>query len=247
MKRHAAFMLACLAMLTLLTASCSSGGDKNFIERMFDLESRSMKNAPPSSVEELRKAIAQYGGDVEKTVKAMEKVASFWRLLAVRYMEQGLYGDAYDAAVKALGHYPDNSGLYYVAGVSAAFLSKTASAELGGGAASMEAWLRAAEGSYLQSIEIDDRNTKSLYALSVLYSYELVDYEAAVSTIERYLAIVTRDADAYLLYGRSLYGAGRLQDAADAFDKVIAYTKIEEKKKLAADNKKQILDELYGK
>jgi tetratricopeptide (TPR) repeat protein len=238
--------LALVALAILGLASCSSGEDKNFLERMFDLESRSMKNAPPSSVEELKAAISQYRAEVERTVSAMESQAGYWRLLAVRLMEQGLFGDSYEAALKALRYYPDNSGLYYVAGLSASFLSRSASAELGGGAASREAWLRAAEGAYLESIDLNPRNTRSLYALAVLYSFELEDYEAAVAMVQRFLAISTRDADGFLLLGRSLYGAGRLEEAVEAYDNAIRFTTIEEKKKQASDNKKQILDELYG-
>jgi hypothetical protein len=44
-----------------------------------------------------------------------------------------------------------------------------------------------------------------------------------------------------------LYGSGRLQDSADAYDRILATTKVDEKKQQAADNKKRILDELYGK
>ncbi len=241
-----ALSLALAALVSLGLASCSSGEDKNFLERMFDLESRSMKNAPPSSVEELKAAISQYGDEVERTVSAMESQAGYWRLLAVRLMEQGLFGDAYDAALKALRFYPDNSGLYYVAGLSASFLSRSASAELGGGAASREAWLRAAEGAYLESIDLNARNTRSLYALAVLYSFEFEAYEAAVDMAQRFLAISTRDADGFLLLGRSLYGAGRLEEAVEAYDNALRFTTVEEKKKQASDNKKQILDELYG-
>lgn len=233
-------------VVPIAVGSCSGRDDKNFLERMFDLESRAMKNAPPSSVEELKAAIAKYRGEVEKTVSAMEREGNFWRLLAVRLMERGLYGEAYDAALKALRFDPQNSGLYYVAGISAGFLSKIAAVEPGGGAGTREAWLRAAEGAYLRSLEFNDRNTRTLYALAVLYSFELEDYDAAVSAVERFLAINTRDVDGFLLLGRSLYGAGRLEEAIAAFDRAIEFTTVEEKRRQAAENKKRILDELYG-
>lgn len=245
--RRVGLGLTILALaVPLAVGSCSGRDDKNFLERIFDLESRASKNAPPSSVEELKAAIAEYRGEVEKTLAAMEREGNFWRLLAVRLMERGLHGEAYDAALKALRFDPQNSGLYYVAGISAAFLSKTASVEPGGGAATREAWLRAAEGAYLRSLEFNERNTRTLYALAVLYSFELEDYDAAVSAVERFLAINTRDADGFLLLGRSLYGAGRAEEAIAAFDRVIEFSAVEEKRRQAAENKKRILDELYG-
>jgi len=66
------------------------------------------------------------------------------------------------------------------------------------------------------------------------------------SAVERFLAINTRDADGFLLLGRSLYGAGRPEEAIAAFDRVIEFSAVEEKRRQAAENKKRILDELYG-
>ncbi|OHD25234.1 MAG: hypothetical protein A2Y38_08980 [Spirochaetes bacterium GWB1_59_5] len=244
MKR-VGYVILIIAVTTTLS-SCGNE-DKNFLELMFDIDARASKNAPPSSVEEIKGAIAKYGDEVEKTAVAMEKVGNYWRLLAVKYLEKGLYGDAYDAALKALRHYPEASGLYYVAGLSSAFLSKTASAEVGGGVQSRAAWLLAAENSYKRSLEIDPKNTKSLYGLAVLYSFELDNHEAALPHIEKYLSIDTKNVDAMFVKARALYGAGRLQESVDAYDLIIETTVIDEKKKMAADNKKVILDELYGK
>jgi tetratricopeptide (TPR) repeat protein len=236
-------LLAGLALAGI--SSCNGSEDKNFLEKMFDIEARSSKNAPPSTVKELKDGISRYGGEVDKTVKSMEKIAMYWRLLAVKYMERGLFGDAYDAALVALRHYPQSSGLYYVAGMSAAYLSKAASAETG--VASRASWLAASEGSYKRAIEFDARNTKALYGLAVLYTFELGDHESALAPLEAYLAIGKKDVDALFVYARALYGSGRLQDAADAYDRVIATTTIDSKKQQAAENKKRILDELYGK
>ncbi|HPE89118.1 MAG TPA: tetratricopeptide repeat protein [Spirochaetia bacterium] len=235
-----------LALAAIATLSSCGGEDKNFIERMFDLESRSSKDAPPSTIEELKDGIRRYGDEVEKTAAAMEKVGTYWRMLAVRYLDKGLYGDAYDAAMKALRHYPDSSGVYYISGMSAAFLSKTAAAQPGGGATSRAEWLAAAEGAYRRSIEIEPRNTKALYGLAVLYTFELEDHEAAIAPIEALLGIETKNVDAMFVYARALYGSGRLEEAVDVYDRIIATTRVDEKKLQAADNKKRILDELYG-
>ncbi|HUW68826.1 MAG TPA: tetratricopeptide repeat protein [bacterium] len=242
MKRIVAL---CLVMaIAMMASSC---GDKGFLTMMFDLETRSMKNAPPSTVKELQDAIARYGKDVERTTAAMEKVGMYWRLLAVKYMNTGLYGDAYDAARTALHYYPETSSLYYVAAVSAAYLSKTASIEIDGAATTRESWLDVAERAYKQSLQIDPSYAKALYGLGVLYSFELNNHEAALAPLETLLSTDPKNVDALFVYARSLYGAGRLQDAANAYDRIIATTPVEAKKKQATDNKKQVLDELYGK
>jgi tetratricopeptide (TPR) repeat protein len=238
------FVAVSLAGLVFF-GSCA-GKDDGLLATMFDIEARSMKGAPPSTVEELKAAIAQYGDEVEKTVAAHERVAGYWRLLAVKYMERGLFGEAHNAALKALAFYPTNSGLYYVAGLSAAFLSRVALAEYGGGRGTREGWLQASEGAYKESIRLDERNTRSLYGLAVVYSFEMENHEAAIPLLERMLRIDTMNMDALFLYARSLYGAGRLQDAVEVYDRIIAGSRIEERRDQAAANKKQILDELYG-
>ena len=235
-----------VTLLVLVAGGSCAKQDDSLLSTMFDIEARSMKGAPPSSVEELKAAIAEYGDEVETTVAAYEKLAGYWRLLAAKFMERGLFGEAYEAALKALEFYPTNSGLYYIAGLSAAFLSRTALAEYGGGRTTREGWLLAAEGAYKESIRLDERNTRSLYGLAVVYSFEMENHEAAIPLLESLLSIDTMNIDALFLYARSLYGAGRLQDSVDVYDKIISGSKIEEKRDQAAANKKQILDELYG-
>jgi len=236
-----------LALMVMALTMSSCGDDTGgMLESLFDIDARASKNAPPSTIEEYKDGIKRYGDEVEKTALAMEKIGTYWRMLAVKCLEKGLYGDAYDAALKGLRHYPDSSGLYYVAGLSAAFLSKTASAEVGGGGASRTAWLAASEGAYQQSLKIDPENSKALYGIAVLYTFELERHEEALGPLEAILAKDTRNIDAMFVYARALYGAGRLQDSADAYDRIIATTTMDEKKKMAADNKKSVLDELYG-
>lgn len=233
-----------VSLLTICITACNTG-NKNFLERMFDLESRASKNAPPSTIEDLKKGIAKYSQDVEKTAKAMEKVAMYWRMLAQRYMEKGLYGEAYDSALIALRHYPDSSGVYYIAGVSASFLSKSSSAELGG-RASRELWLETAKNSFEEAIAIDNKYSKALYSLAVLYSFELDDQQAALDTIIKLLEYDSGNIDALFIYARTLYATGELSRAIEVYDKIISASRVAEKRKQAEENKKILLDEQYG-
>ncbi len=241
MRRLSRFLVALMLLVTMV--SCE--GNSDLLKSMFDIEARASKNAPPSTIEELKAGIARYGEEVQKMSLAMDKVAMYWRLLAVRYMEKGLFGDAYDAAVTALRHDPESASMYYVAANSAAFLSKTAVAEKGGGSEQKSAWLKTAEGSYLRSLELAPDYSKSLYGLAVLYTFEMENHEAALKPVEALLEMEPSNVDALFVYARALYGAGKLQDAANVYDTLIQTTTIQAKKDQAAANKKQVLDELY--
>lgn len=239
MKR-AGFFLA----IIILFVSCN-GEPMKTIERIFDLEARAAKGAPPSSIEELKKGINEYSARVNKTVEDNDKQAFYWRLLAVRYLDKKMYGPALEAAQRALEFYPDNSGLYYTVAVSAANMARTVSAEPGAPEYSRMEWLRTSEASYKESIALMPRNTRSWYGLAVLYSFELEMYDEAVEAIDQVLAIEKSSVDAMFVRARSLYGAGRLMDAIDEYDRIIKASAVKERREQAEDNKRQILGELY--
>ena len=241
MKRSIAIVPVLLAIAAALSSCGDQGG---FLHDMLDIEARVKKNTPPSTISELKQGIAKYSDEVEKTFKAMEKIAMYWRMLSTKYAQMGMYGEAYDASLKAIRFYPDNSGLYYLAARSAAFLSNSSAAELRG--ATRLEWLETAKSAYLKSLELNDRNTRSMMGLAMLYAFEYEDHGSAIPLLEDFLSIDTKNVEALSLYARSLYGAGRPQDAVDAYDKVIKATTLEDVKRQANDNKQAILKELYG-
>jgi len=190
--------------------------------------------------------MAESESAVNATVAANDQLASYWRLLSHRYIEAAMYGEAYDAALKALHFYPDNSGLYNIAGMSAAWLAKVADVDARQVQPSAAGLLAAAERAFLTAIELDDRATRSMYALAVLYSFELDRPEEALVWLERYMTIITENIDALFLYARTLYVLGRPEEAITVYDRIIDLTRVDEKRDQARTNKQQILDELYA-
>jgi len=233
--------IAVATALSVLVASCGSG---SFLESVFSLEKRAAVGATPYTIDELKAAIARYGADIERVADARGHEADYWRMLAYKYLDERMYGDAHDAAMKALYTYPDNPGLYYVAGVSAAYFAARAAADPNAMPTRAQ-WLDAAEAAYQESIQLG-QNTKAMYGLAVLYSFEMERHEDALVPLEALLAKDPGNLDALFVYARSLYGAGRPQDAVDAYDRILASAKVEETKALATENKKRILGELYG-
>lgn len=241
MKRTGALVSFLLAAATLLS-SCGADSD---LKKIFDLEERSTRGAPPSTIEDLKKGIAEYSREADRTIKATERIGTYWRLLAVRYLERRMYIEAYEAAKEALRYFPDNTGLYYTIGLGLSYQAKVDSV---GGAASQALRaerLASAEAAYLRALEFNPRYGRALYALSVLYVFEMDRPEDAGPYLTRLLSIETRNVDAMFLLARVRYTEGRLEEAANLYDSILATTKVEEKRKQAEENKKTVLDLLY--
>ncbi|HQG39683.1 MAG TPA: tetratricopeptide repeat protein, partial [Spirochaetales bacterium] len=191
-------------------------------------------------------AIRESQAKVEKVIAESENLSSFWRLLTVRYSETGMFGEAFEAAKKALSFNPNDAGLYYLLGVAAGNMAKTAITETTNPQAARKRWLETSESAYQTALQLDPKNYRSMYGIAVLYVFELDNPEQALPYLEKYLAIQEKDVDAFFLYGRALYAIGRLQDAVNAYGNAAKYTIDKEKRQLAEQYQKTILDELYG-
>jgi len=242
MKTKIGWMALLLASAVLL-GSCGKDAD---LKKIFDLEERSMKGAPPSAIEDLKKGIAEFSKEADRTIAAKESLGSYWRLLSVRYLEKRMYIEAYEAAKEALKYYPDNTGLYYTIGLGLSYQAKIDSVSGAAAAPLARERLASAETAYLRALEFNPRYGRALYALSVLYVFELDRPEDAGPYLTRLLEIETKNVDALFLLARVRYMEGRLEDAANLYDTILAVTKVEEKKQQAQENKKTVLEALYG-
>ncbi|HRZ88719.1 MAG TPA: hypothetical protein P5117_04460, partial [Spirochaetia bacterium] len=153
MRRTGVSFTLLLAAAALLS---SCGGDSD-LKKIFDLEERSTKGAPPSTIEDLKKGIAQYSREADRTIEATERIGTYWRLLSVRYMERRMYIEAYEAAKEALRYFPDNTGLYYTIGLGLSYQAKIDS--VGGVAAQALRGGQAfrPEASFLRALEFNPR------------------------------------------------------------------------------------------
>lgn len=241
MFKKCGWLILLLASAALLV-SCGKDSD---LRKMFDLEERSMKGAPPSTIEDLKKGIQEYSREADRTIAASEKLGAYWRLLSVRYMERRMYIEAYEAAKEALRFYPDNTGLYYTIGLGLTYQAKIDSVSGSAAEPLRRERLESAETAFLRALEFNPRYGRALYALSILYVFEMDRPEDAAPYLTRLLEIEQQNVDAMFLLARVRYSEGRLEDAANLYDTILAVTRVEEKKKQAEENKKTVLDLLY--
>ena len=234
------FVLLCLAMLGV--TSC--GVSNKQIIRYQHLEEGVDS---PTTVEELKDAIAKYSERVADIQLANSQIGIWYKILGTRYLDTKMYGEALKCFQKALEFYPDNQNLYYYVGVCAGYMSHAAMDFSGSGSHETRYnYLKLAEDAYLRAIEIEDRYVRALYGLGVLYVFELEEPEKAIPHLEKALTIDTKNLDAMFVLARAYYSNYEFEKSADMYDKIIATTKSAETKATAEENKKIVLDAAYS-
>jgi tetratricopeptide (TPR) repeat protein len=201
----------------------------------------------PTSIEEIKDAIIKYENRVEDIMMAQEQVGVWYKMLASRYLEKQMYGEAYEAAIKSIEYYPANPTLYYSAAMSAGYIAKSKLGYDAGGMLSEKyEYLKTAESAYLRAIELDGRYARALYGLGVLYVFDLDQPEDAIPHLEKFRSINTKDTDGMMVLARAYYMTRQFERAADLYDLILETPTSPERKAEAAANKKIVLDASYG-
>ncbi len=237
-----AFTFTFLAFFSLLFSSC--GVSNKQIIRMQRLE-EGVQN--PTTIDELKDAIEKYQKRVADIQLAQTQVGIWYKILGTRYLDNKMYGEALKCFQNALQYHPDNQNLYYYVGICAGYMSHTAlDFEATGSSEKKMNYLRLSENAYLRAIEIEPRYSRALYALGVLYVYELDENEKAIPYLEKLLTIDTKNTDAMFVLARAYYCEYEYDKAVSMYDKIISLTKSAEKKADAETNKKIVLDASYA-
>ncbi len=201
----------------------------------------------PQTEEEIAEAIKKYQKRVEDIIAAENQIGIWYKILGVRYLDNGMYEKALEAFKSAAEYHTDNQNLYYYIGVCAGHMANAELEYPGGGAEKMRnAYLALAESAYLRALELEPRYVRSLYGLSVLYTFELNKADEAVPLLERLLTIDTKHVDAMFVLARAYYMVYEHQAAADMYDRILHTTKNQAKRAKAEENKKKVLDDLYA-
>ena len=229
----------CLVVLVLF-ASC--GPNTNYIRRMQQLEEGVDS---PTTIEELTEAIDKYQHRVEDVLNADIRTGMWYKILAIRYLDNGMYEKALENFRLAVEFYPTNQNLFYYIGVCAGFMAKS-SLEYEPGMNARARYLALSESAYLRAIELQGDYVRALYGLSVLYSFELNEPEKAIAMASRALEIEKKNMDAMFVLARSLYMTGRNEEAAELYDTISSITKDERKKEAARQNKALVLEKGYA-
>jgi tetratricopeptide (TPR) repeat protein len=231
--RRAGVRLAHGAMIALLALLGSCAPEDPRLTSMRNLEPQ-----PPTEdrVEELKRLIAEYEQIVSEAVQAAVRQADALKLLGQEYMRQQLYGPALDAFEEAIRIEPGNHVLHYLAGVAAGFIGKAqARPDV------QQEYLRISERAYLEAIELEPGYLDARYGLSVLYVFELGEPVKALPHLERALEASDSHVPALFVLARAHVALGNIDDAIDAYDRIIRVASDDESRRRAERNRQLLL------
>jgi tetratricopeptide (TPR) repeat protein len=232
------FSLALCAVL----AGCG-GVDTKTIKRMQLLEEGV---SGPTTVEELKGAIEKYGRRVEDVSMAQAQIGVWYKILATRYLDNEMYGEALKTFQKAIEFYPSNSNLYYYVGLCAGYMAKSAlDYNAAGNTSAKYNYLKLSESAYLRALELEPRYARALYGISVLYVFELDESEKAIPHLEKLLTIDTKHLDAMFVLARAYYSTYRFDEAVSVYDRIIGFAP-QDRKNDALENKRIVLEAYEG-
>ncbi|HBG65850.1 MAG TPA: hypothetical protein DDW78_05205 [Treponema sp.] len=239
---------AAAALSAMLSASVlSCGASYNSIKRMQRLEEGV---SSPTTKEELAEAIKKYDARAMDLVSTQAQEGTWYKILGMRYLDEAMYGEAYECFQKALHFYPDNHNLYYYVGLCAAYIANSEMDfdGVGGleGAARRMNYLKVSEESFQRSLQIEPKYYRSMYALGALYVFQLEQYDKAVPLLEQYLEVQKHEVKGMFILANAYFHQYEFDKAVELYDEIIRLNPSADKVADAQRNKKLVLDYQYS-
>jgi cytochrome c-type biogenesis protein CcmH/NrfG len=228
-----------LLVCGLALVSCSKENEQ-IATRVFELESPSYeaKAGAQARIAELEQDVARYKKIGEEKVNATDTLGSYYKMLALAYLDKAMYGKALEALEEAIRIHPEQHMLFIYRAISAARLAKALRSN-----EQRAEYMRTAEDSYLRAIALDPDSSQALYGLAILYTYELDQPENALPLVDKLLRKESRNVDAMFLLAATHYLMGNIEAALETYDKIITTTSAGTRRDEAKKNKERILEE----
>ena len=234
MKKRFCFVIITL-LLILILGSCNKVAS---IRRLQELE-EGVSN--PNTEAELKDAIRKYEKRVDDIIIAEGRIGIWYKILGSRYMDQKMYKKALKAFQSALEYYPENPNLFYQAGLAASLTAKNSlDFELTGTDIEKKRYFDLAASAYNRALEIDSKHSKAVYALSVLYIFELNRPAEAIPILEKIAEWEKKPIDHLFLLGAAYYMTGENEKAIAVYERIIEISSSAEKKAKAESNIRDI-------
>lgn len=217
MKRHHSLqIILVLITVTLLLGACSR--EDPIAENLAELELGDYPEGvvPQERIEQLESLVAERRSEMDEALQAAARTAGALRQLALEYVRMEFYGPALDAFEEAIRIEPVNAGLLFWAGAVSAQLAQSQ-----GRVSERDRYLSMAERYYTRSIEIEPRQTSSLYGLAVLYHFEMERHVQALPVAERLVEVEPNHTQGLFLLARIQTTLGDVDNAVATYERIL--------------------------
>ncbi|MDR1351690.1 MAG: tetratricopeptide repeat protein [Treponema sp.] len=238
------FVVAVLVTGFTLLYNYGINGERNRLARR--IAEMGNPGGPPETIEGLREAIALYEKEIEQHVKDAAQTGVYWKILATRLQDRNLHNEALKALEQAVYYSPQDPSLLYLTGISAARVAKGFLDFPGGAGGSSEQYYAFAEDAYRKAIALDDRYVRPMYALGVLYVFELGRPADAVPVMERYLDLTSNDVEGMAVLAHAYALTSQYEFALNLYDRILSITKDKAKRAAVEESRRQVMDSYYG-
>ncbi len=232
-----------ICIILLFGLSACSGEKTAWIDNLSAADKKEFKSGevPEERIENLKKGIAAYEKEVERTVKASKQLGIYYRMLTLEYMSLEMYNEALKSVSQSVKYFPTSPLLYYYGAVSAAQMSKAVFDR-----EESTDYLELAEDYYLRALTLDPGYKEALYGLSVLYIFELNRPLDAEQLLERLISRSGNRYDAMFLLARVKIVKGDIEGAVDLYSDIEENAKDDEVRNQAHNNRRALLGGFTG-
>jgi tetratricopeptide (TPR) repeat protein len=231
MNRFGNYILVCVLLALLFLGGCERGKDV-LLDDLLELEEGEPGDA---TVDELQEAVRRLEDEVRRTVEAGVQLVNYQKMTAQRFMSQQLYGLAADFFRQALDARPTNKLVAYNLGICT---SQVARSQPDDGTKTQ--WFEKALDYHLYALELDGEYQEALYAVSVLYIFELEKIGEAEKYLERLLTVEPEHIRGMFLLARVHNHFGRIDDAVALYDEIIRKSNDEAEVEQAKKNRAEL-------
>ena len=205
----------------------------------------SPRGGPPATIEGLRKAIDLYQDQIDRYVRDAAQTGAYWKILGTRLAERGMHHEALAAFERAIYFNSEDASLFYLTGISAGHAAKSQVGFSADSGLDREGYFTLAENSYLRAIELDNRYTRPMYGLGVLYVFELNRPSDAIVHLETLHEIQPSNIPAMFVLARANFMTGNFSRATELYDLIASRTRNPREREEALTNREIISRMLY--
>jgi tetratricopeptide (TPR) repeat protein len=226
----------------LLLSGCNDA-QKRMLRRLVATESGQYQGEEVSEerVAELERNVKQFHDQVVELVKKRGQLGVLYKMLALQYVDNEMYGPALENLRKGLEIYPNNDTMLYYAGLCKGQLAKAEAEE-----SRRREGLEQAAWYYRRAIELRTAYVEARYALAVLYAFELDRLDDAVPHLQWIIEEREDHMKARFLMARVRAQQGRLEEAVQLYDEIAAESGVKEQRQRARENRDELLQRMGG-